>query len=171
MSDTITALATPPGTAGLAVIRLSGDDSFLIADKCFLGKKVLKECQSHTAHFGKFIFNERLIDTVVAVIFNNPSSFTGEDVVEFSCHGGMLVVEEIINALIASGARHAQPGEFTKRAFLNGKLDLTQVEAVADIIHSSSVQGFQTAARQLTGEFTKKLSILRQNLIDVARLL
>ena len=171
MSDTITALATPPGTAGLAVIRLSGDDSFLIADKCFSGKKALTESLSHTAHFGKFYFNNKLIDTVVALIFKKPASFTGENVVEFSCHGGMLVVEEIINALIQSGARYANAGEFTKRAFLNGKLDLMQVEAVADIIHSSSVPGFQTAARQLTGEFTNKLSSLRQSLIDIASLL
>ena len=171
LSDTITALSTPPGTAGLAVIRLSGDEAISIADSCFSGKVKLSDCPTHTAHFGNFFFDKTLIDTVVTVLFLEPLSYTGENIVEISCHGGMLVVEEIINALIKSGARLAQPGEFTKRAFLNGKLDLTQVEAVADIIHSSSVKGFQTAARQLSGNFTSKLIILRQLLIDIASLL
>ena len=171
MPDTITALATPPGTAGLAVIRISGPDALSIADDCFAGKRLLSKSESHKIHYGNFMHGDKLIDTVTAAVFLAPNSYTGEDVVEISCHGGMLVAGEIIGALLSVGARNAQAGEFTRRAFLNGKLDLMQVEAVADIIHSSSVQGAQTSARQLAGEFTHRLSELRQKLLDVASLL
>jgi len=171
MPDTITALATAPGTAGISVVRISGPESIKIADKCFLGKVKLSESGTHTIHYGKFVADNKTIDTVTTSLFISPNSYTGEDVVEISCHGSMLVVDEIINALIKEGARHAGPGEFTRRAFINGKLDLMQVEAVADIIHSQSVQGMQTSARQIAGEFKNRLSELRQLLIDAASLL
>jgi tRNA modification GTPase len=171
MNKTIVALATPPGISGLAVIRLSGDEAFTIADKSFIGKTKLSEGKSHTIHYGIFKFEAQLIDTVTAAIFIEPNSYTGENSVEISCHGGILVAEEIIDALISNGAVLAEPGEFTKRAFLNGKLDLTQVEAVADIIHAASVPASQTAARQLTGEFTTRLNSFRQQLLDIAGLL
>jgi len=171
MPDTITALATAPGTAGISVVRLSGLEAIRIADKCFTGKTVLADAKTHTIHYGKFINRGKTLDTVTASIFMEPNSYTGENVVEISCHGSMLVVDEIINALIEAGARHAEPGEFTKRAFINGKLDLMQVEAVADIIHSSSIEGMQTSARQLAGELTNRLAELRQKLIDAASLL
>jgi tRNA modification GTPase len=171
MPETITALATAPGTSGLAVIRVSGPDAINLASISFFGKVKLEQAKSHTIHYGKFYHEGKLIDTVTASVFHEPNSYTGENVVEISCHGGSLVVAEIINALLSNGARQAQSGEFTRRAFLNGKLDLMQVEAVADIIHSTSVHGAQTSARQLAGEFKNRISELRQRLIDSASLL
>ena len=171
MPDTITALATAPGIAGISVIRISGPDAIAIADKFFRGKTKLIDAKTHTIHFGSFIHKNILIDTITASIFVAPQSYTGEDVVEISSHGSMIVVDEIIHSLLEGGARHAEPGEFTKRAFINGKLDLMQVEAVADIIHSSSVKGVQTSARQLAGKFTLRLAEMRKKLIDIASLL
>ncbi|MCL5990743.1 MAG: tRNA uridine-5-carboxymethylaminomethyl(34) synthesis GTPase MnmE [Bacteroidetes bacterium] len=171
MNKTITALATPPGVGGIAVIRISGDEAISISDACFSGKISLLESKSHTIHYGTIQYNDRIIDTVTAAVFRSPNSYTGDNVVEISCHGGMVVASEIIEIMIANGAVQAEAGEFTKRAFLNGKLDLTQVEAVADIIHSLSVPGCMTAARQLTGEFTARLKALRVKLLDIASLL
>lgn len=171
MKRTIAALATPPGIGGIAVIRVSGDDSIKISDKMFHGKHSLINVDTHTIHYGLVKADEILVDTVTAAVFKEPSSYTGENVVEISCHGGMIVAGRILDILYANGASPAEPGEFTKRAFLNGKLDLTQVEAVADIIHSATVPGAATAARQLTGSFTKKLSDLRIKLLDVSSLL
>lgn len=170
--DTICALATPPGVGGLAVIRLSGADAFTIADHCFRGKSILNETPSHTIHYGKFFSPDGVcIDTVTASVFRAPHSYTGEHTVEFGCHGGMIVSQEIIGSLLLSGARPAQPGEFTKRAFLNNKIDLTQAEAVADLIHSVSQQGSHAAARQLLGGLTRRLQDLRTSLLDICGLL
>lgn len=169
--DTICALATPPGTGGLAVVRLSGNDAFHIADACFSGKNTLTQVSSHTIHYGKFLSGKHELDIVTASVFVSPHSYTGENVVEFGCHGGERVSAEIVKTLIEAGARHAGPGEFTKRAFLNRKLDLTQVEAVADIIHSGSIQGIHASARQLSGGFTAKIGTLRQELLETCGLL
>jgi tRNA modification GTPase len=171
MNKTIVALATPPGISGLSVIRLSGDNAFLIADKIFKGRKKIAEAKSHTILYGKIINNNELIDNVTVSVFKEPNSYTGENTVEIGCHGGNLIYNQIIDLLILNGAEFAAPGEFTKRAFLNGKLDLTQAEAVADIIHSNSVPGTQTAARQLDGMFTQKLNDLRKQLLDISGLL
>ncbi|GBD06597.1 tRNA modification GTPase MnmE [bacterium HR21] len=170
-NDTICALVTPPGVGGLAVVRLSGPESFRIADQCFRGKQPLSEAGSHTIHYGRFVWGEELIDTVTAAIFRAPHSYTGEDTVEFGCHGGIVVSETIVEALIAAGARLAEPGEFTRRAFLNGKLDLVQVEAIADLIYAVSAPGARLAARQLVGGLTQRLRQLRQQLIETAALL
>lgn len=171
MNDIITALATPPGIGGIALIRLSGKNSAELVDICFKGKIKISSAEPYTIHYGKIYDGENLIDTVLISVFKEPNSYTGEDSIEISCHGGVLVASEIITLLINLGARLAEPGEFTKRAFLNGKLDLTQVEAVADLIHSSSITGSQTSARQLTGEFTKRLSEFRKQLLKIAGLL
>ena len=171
MQKTIVALATPPGTSGLAVIRISGEDAFSIADKVFHGKHTINESDSHKILYGKIKDNDELVDTVTAFIYRSPNSYTGEDVVEFGCHGGRIVYSKIIDLLVEKGAHYAEAGDFTKRAFLNGKLDLTQVEAVADLIHSMSEPGTQTAARQLNGEFKKRLEQLRQQLLDISGLL
>ncbi|MFA7327700.1 MAG: tRNA uridine-5-carboxymethylaminomethyl(34) synthesis GTPase MnmE [Candidatus Kapaibacterium sp.] len=171
MSRTIAALATAPGIAGLNVVRISGEKAISIADKCFVGKKTLADAQSHTIQYGNFVSGETLIDTVTASIFKAPNSYTGEDTIEFGCHGGNIVAGQIVDALLAAGAVMPEPGEFTRTAFLNGKLDLTQVEAVADIIHSTSVAGALTSARQLIGEFTQRLKDLRHGLIRTAGLL
>lgn len=171
MTDTIIALATPPGISGLSVIRLSGSDAITIADSCFVGKKHLTEVSTHTIHYGNLVNKDVLIDTVTASVFIEPHSYTGENSVEISCHGSPIVIQEILSLFISHGARSAQPGEFTKRAFLNGKLNLMQVESVADIIHSNSIKGALTAARQLAGNFNQRLTELRQKLLDIASLL
>jgi tRNA modification GTPase len=170
--DPICALATPPGTAGLAIIRLSGTDCFAIADQLFRGKTTIVSAKSHTIHYGTFNNKSaQALDQVTAFVYRAPHSYTGEDVVEFGCHGGQIVSGEIVEALITAGARHAEPGEFTKRAFLNQKMDLTQAEAVGDLIHAVSTQGSHAAARQLMGGFTRRLAELREKLMELCGLL
>lgn len=169
--DTIVALATPPGVSGIAVIRISGDDAINIANQHFIRKNKLADAKSHTIHYGKFVNNESIIDLVTASVFRNPHSYTGEDVVEISCHGGFVIYEEIINALLSSGCRLAKPGEFTQRAFINGKLDLLQAESVADLIHSNSIISEQVSTRQLLGNFTQRIQIFKSKLIKIAGLL
>lgn len=173
MSHTIAALATPSGVSGLSVIRVSGDFTFEIVDKIFKGKKTITESKSHSILYGKIVnnFNELTIDTVTISIFKTPNSYTGEDVIEIGCHGSNVLVREILDLLYKNGAKPATAGEFTKRAFINGKLDLLQVEAVADLIHSISTPSAQTSVRQLEGGFTNRLKEFRKNLIDIASLL
>lgn len=171
MIKTIVALATPPGSSGIAVVRLSGENAFDIADKHFAGKIKLADAASHTIHYGKFHSNNEIVDTLTAAVFKAPHSYTGENVVELSSHGSVIVYEEIISSLISSGAELAKPGEFTQRAFLNGKIDLVQAEAVADLINSVSVFSEHASARQLSGEFTVRLKEFKSALIDVASLL
>jgi tRNA modification GTPase len=174
LHDTICALATPPGIGGLAVVRLSGAEAIAVAEQCFVGKRALSSVKSHTIHYGNFVQSNQpntVIDTVTASVFRMPHSYTGENTVEFGCHGGMIVASDIIHALISAGARMAQAGEFTKRAFLNRKLDLTQAEAVADMIHAVSTRGAQTATRQLLGGLTTRLQELRLQLMDICGLL
>lgn len=170
-TDTICALATPPGSAGLAVVRVSGPLALQICGILFSGNRSIADAASHTILYGWFQWNGARVDSVTAGVFRSPHSYTGEDVVEIGCHGGAFVTEQILAALVEQGARFAQPGEFTRRAFLNGKLDLTQVEAVADIIHAETRVGAQTAARQLSGGFTRKLSAIREQLLSIIGLL
>src|SRR5215831_2451369 len=146
--DTIVALATPPGVGAIGVIRLSGKNTFTIIDKLFPSKK-LSEQPSHSLHVGFIKDEEKIIDEVVISIFKNPRSYTGEDVIEISGHGSPFVLEKIIEACIKNGARLAKPGEFTQRAFLNGKLDLTQAEAVADLIASNTAASHRTAMHNI----------------------
>lgn len=160
--ETICALATPPGTAGLAVVRVSGAEALAMCGRLFKGRVALSDAAAHTIHYGWWGDG---IDSVTTSVFRAPHSYTGEDVVEIGCHGGPFVVDQIIDSLISAGARVAEAGEFTRRAFLNSKLDLTQVEAVADVIHAQTRAGAQTAARQLAGGFTRRLSELRQTLL------
>ncbi len=168
---TIAALATAPGVSGMAVVRISGESAFSIIDKCFAGKKKIAQCKTHTIHYGLFKDGETIIDTVTVSVFKSPTSYTGEDVIEIGCHGGNIVAFEILSVLYQIGADIPEPGEFTRRAFLNGKLDLGQVEAVSDIIHASSRSGALTSARQLHGNFTKRLKKLREDLLTSAGLL
>lgn len=169
--DTIVALATPPGVSGIAVIRISGDEAISIADHHFKGKIKLTEAKTHTIHYGKIVKNETVIDLVTASVFRKPNSYTGEDIVEIACHGGFVIYEEIINVLLSSGCRLAKPGEFTQRAFINGKLDLLQAESVADLIHSNSIVSEQVSTRQLIGNFTQRIQSFKAKLIKIAGLL
>ncbi|MDE6339757.1 MAG: tRNA uridine-5-carboxymethylaminomethyl(34) synthesis GTPase MnmE [Muribaculaceae bacterium] len=169
--DTIVAVSTPPGVGGIAVVRLSGADALTVLGKCWKGAGVNKMV-THTAHLGKLIDSAgNVVDEVVITYFKGPKSFTGEDVVEISCHGSRWIQREIVNLLIKSGARSAEPGEFTKRAFLNGRLDLAQAEGVIDLISSSSRAAHRMAMQQASGRFTGYLNGLRDMLIDLASLL
>jgi tRNA modification GTPase len=174
LNDTIAAISTPPGQGAIGVVRLSGKDAIAIADKCFKGKKLCKQ-DSHTAHFGRIVETlgegENTIDEVVVTIFRAPKSYTGDDVVEISCHGSGYILQKVLQTLLSAGARMANPGEFTLRAFLNGKMDLSQAEAVADLIASDSQASHAVAMNQMRGGFSNEIKALRQELIDFAALL
>ena len=168
--DTIVALATPPGTGAIAVIRLSGPRAIIIADVVFKGKR-LENQPSHTAHFGRIVDDEgRTLDEVLVTVFRAPNSYTGEEVVEISVHGSPYIQQEVIQLLLEKGARLAQPGEYTLRAFLNGKMDLSQAEAVADLIASESEAAHTVALNQLRGGFKNEIQRLRDELINFASL-
>jgi tRNA modification GTPase len=172
--DTIVALATAPGTSAIAVIRLSGEQAIEMVHQCFFSSndaQTLSKKKSHTISFGKLVFNGEVIDEVVAAIYRSPSSYTGENIVEISCHGSPYIQEQIIKLFLHLGARMANPGEFTLRAFLNKKLELTQAEAVADLIASDSKASHQLAMQQMRGGFNNDLKMLRQQLIDFAALI
>lgn len=171
-TDTITAIATPIGEGGISVIRLSGPRAIDIAAQGFHGKHPLTGAQTQTAHLGTLVDDQgRVIDQVVILIFRNPQSYTGEDVVEISCHGGMYVTRQILETTILHGARPAQPGEFTKRAFLNGKIDLVQAEAVADLIHARSETAHRSSLRQLQGDLSGRIASLQDQLMDTIGLI
>jgi len=168
--DTIVALATPPGIGAIGVIRLSGSKAFEIINQLFTSKK-LSEQPSHTLHIGFIKDGETVIDEVVISIYKNPRSYTGEDLVEISGHGSPYVLQQIINACLKKGARLAKPGEFTQRAFLHGKLDLTQAEAVADLIASNTDISQRTALNNIRGGFSQQLKELRERLIRFSALI
>src|SRR3569833_960229 len=168
--DTIVALATPAGIGAIGVIRLSGPNAITIADKVFRGKDLAKQ-ESHTIHFGQIADGDVVRDEVLFSLFIAPRSYTRENVVEISCHGSNFIIESIIKLLIKNGARAAKPGEFTLRAFLNGALDLSQAEAVADLIASNSKASQQIAMQQLRGGFSTQLQVLRERLVNFASLI
>jgi tRNA modification GTPase len=170
MTDTIVALATAQGISAIAVIRLSGTDSIKITQQVFSGKK-LEEQPSHTIHFGTLKDGEKIIDEVLISIFKEPNSFTKENAVEISCHGSPVIVKEIVKVLLKHGARLAEPGEFTKRAFLHGRFDLAQAEAVADLINAETDNARQAALNQMRGGFSKEINHLREELIHFASLI
>ncbi|HET6569512.1 MAG TPA: tRNA uridine-5-carboxymethylaminomethyl(34) synthesis GTPase MnmE [Rhodothermales bacterium] len=168
--DTIAAIATARGRAALAIVRVSGPDAVRIADGCLRGPD-LATAASHTAHFAHAVSADgQEIDQVVATIFRAPRSSTGEDVVEITCHGGDFASSLVLRSLVAGGARLAEPGEFTQRAFLNGKLDLAQAESVADLIHASSSLAHRVSLSQLEGRYSDLLRELRTELLDLSAL-
>lgn len=169
-TETIVALSTPTGSGAIAVIRLSGTDAVAICNKVFKGKD-LEAQASHTIHFGTIVDGETIIDEVLASLFIAPKSYTKENTVEISCHGSPYIISQIIQLFIKNGARQAQAGEFTLRAFLNGQLDLSQAEAVADLIASNSQAAHKVAMQQMRGGFSNQLKDLRQELIDFAALI
>jgi len=171
MDETIVALATPSGVGAIGVIRLSGKQTFQVAERVFKGKKLCLQ-KSHTIHFGTIVKEDgQLLDEVLAFIFKGPNSYTGEDIIEFSCHGSPYIIDQILQLLIRNGARFAKPGEFTMRAYLNGKLDLSQAEAVGDLIASTSAGEHQFAMQQMRGGISKEITGLRQQLLDFASLI
>ena len=166
--DTICALATPPGGA-IAIIRLSGDKSFEIIQRIF--SKDIADARPYTIHYGQMREKETVIDDVMISVFRAPHSYTGEDAIEISCHGSLYVSQRILQLLIENGARQALPGEFTQRAFLNGKMDLSQAEAVADLIASTNAATHRMAMSQLRGGFSNELASLREELLRLTSLL
>ncbi len=169
-NDTIVALATAPGLGAIAVIRLSGPKAIEIVGSVF-SKKSLATAPTHTVHYGKLIDGLETIDEVVVTLYRAPRSYTGEEVIEISCHGAPFIQDSIMQLMMHTGARMARPGEFTQRAFLNGKLDLTQAEAVADLIASNTEASRQTALYNLKGGFSTDLQLMREKLIKFSALI
>ena len=169
LTDTIAAIATPLGEGGLAVIRLSGAAALAIADRSFrpVGKSSSKpsDAPTHTLHYGKVVHDGRDVDEVMLAVLRAPRTFTREDVVEITCHGGLLATKLVLDTVLANGARLAQPGEFTKRAFLNGRLDLAQAEAVADLIHARTELALTAANEQLAGRLSQRINLLRDQMV------
>ena len=169
-NDTIVALATPPGIGALGIIRLSGEEAIRIVSQLFPSRNLEKE-NSHTIHVGLLKNTEQVLDEVVISIYKSPRSYTGENIVEISCHGSPFIHQQVIDACIQKGARLAKPGEFTQRAFINGKLDLTQAEAVADLIASNTNASHKTAVNNIRGGFSSALKNLREQLIKFSALI
>jgi tRNA modification GTPase len=170
INDTIVALATPPGEGAIGIIRLSGPDAITITEGIFEGKK-LSHQPSHTIHFGKIVSAGNIIDEVVVSLFKGPKSYTGENIIEISCHGSYYILQQVIGLCTQAGARIAKPGEFTERAYLNGKLDLAQAEAVADLIASNSEAAHKSAMHNLRGGFSSELKEMREELIKFSALI
>jgi tRNA modification GTPase len=166
--STICAVSTPPGIGGIAVIRLSGKDAISIADQLFVSPqkdKKLNHQQQGTLHFGMIVQDNAMIDEVIVSLFRSPHSYTGENVIEISCHGSQFIQQQLLQAIISKGARLAKPGEFTQRAFFNGKMDLSQAEAVADLISSNNAASHKLAINQMRGGFSQEIDHLRDELI------
>ena len=159
--DTIAAVSTAMAPGGIGIVRISGKEAFSIADKIFRGKrgKRLSEQEGNTIHYGWIEENGQAIDEVLAVVLRHPHSYTGEDTVEIDCHGGILAMNRILEAVLRAGARPADPGEFTKRAFLNGRMDLSQAEAVMDLIQAKNEYALKNSFRQLQGSVKRKYRI------------
>lgn len=163
--DTIAAISTGMTNSGIGIVRISGDEAFHVIDRIYHGKERLSEAESHTIHYGYIKDKEETIDEVLVMLMRSPRTFTGEDTVEINCHGGTYVVKRVLETVIKNGARPAEPGEFTKRAFLNGKLDLSQAEAVIDVITSQSEYALQSSISQLKGSVRKKIEDIRKQII------
>lgn len=167
--DTIAALSTPYGTGGIGVIRISGELSFLLAAKIFVSSRAMEEIESHTVSYGKILDpeNKEVVDEVLLLKMARPNTFTREDVVEIHCHGGIVVINRVLELIFKYGARPAEAGEFTKRAFLNGRIDLSQAEAIIDLINSKTVESSKAAVSHLEGRLSERLKSLREELVEL----
>ena len=163
MNDTIVAISTALGVGAISIVRLSGNNAIKIVNDCFEGKDLTK-VPTHTIHYGFIKNNKELLDEVLVSVMKSPKTFTAEDVVEINCHGGIIPTKQILELMLSKGARLAEPGEFTKRAFLNGRIDLVESEAVMDIIESKSEEAKKLALSQLNGELSRLITNFRDNL-------
>lgn len=163
--DTIAAISTGMTESGIGIVRISGEDAFKVIDRMYSGKEKLSTVQSHTIHYGFIKDGQEYIDEVLVSVMHSPRTYTGEDTVEINCHGGTFVTRKVLETVIKNGARPAQPGEFSKRAFLNGKMDLTQAEAVIDVITSQNEYALKSSVSQLKGNIKKKINELRNKII------
>ncbi|AYW46337.1 tRNA uridine-5-carboxymethylaminomethyl(34) synthesis GTPase MnmE [Tetragenococcus koreensis] len=166
--DTIAAISTPPGEGAISIVRLSGEEAIPAADRVFKAKKPLAQADSHTIHYGHIVDpkNDETLDEVMVSVMRAPKTFTREDIIEINCHGGIIVVNQILQLLLRSGARLAEPGEFTKRAFLNGRIDLSQAEAVMDLIRAKTDKAMNVALNQLDGDLSRLIRSLRQEVLE-----
>ena len=167
-SDTIAAVATAMSSSGIGIVRVSGSDAFSIVNEIFESKKKnfdLRKAPSHRVHYGMIKDGEEILDEVLVIAMRGPHSYTAEDTVEIDCHGGVLVMKKILETVIKYGARPAEPGEFTKRAFLNGRIDLSQAEAVMDVIHSKNDYAMKSSVSQLKGSLSRKIRKLREDIL------
>ena len=163
--ETFAAISTGMSNSGIGIVRISGEEAFQVIDKIYKGKEVLSKVQSHTIHYGYIVDGKETIDEVLVSIMRAPRTFTGEDTVEINCHGGVYVVKRVLDTVLRNGARPAEPGEFTKRAFLNGKMDLSQAEAVIDVITAKNENALKSSMSQLKGSVKKKIEEIRKQII------
>ena len=163
--DTIAAISTGMTNSGIGIVRISGEEAFDIADRIYKGRNKITESESHTIHYGHIIDGEETIDEVLVMVMRAPRTFTGEDTVEINCHGGTFVLKRVLETVLKNGARAAEPGEFTKRAFLNGKMDMSQAEAVIDVINSENEYALQSSISQLKGNIKNKINDIRKKII------
>ena len=164
-TETIAAISTGMTNSGIGIVRISGNYAFSIADRIYKGKRKITESESHTIHYGHIMDEDETIDEVLVMVMKGPHTFTGEDTVEINCHGGTYVVKRVLETVLKHGARAAEPGEFTKRAFLNGKIDLSQAEAVIDVINSENEYALQSSISQLKGNIKNKITNIRNKII------
>ncbi|MBQ9701146.1 MAG: tRNA uridine-5-carboxymethylaminomethyl(34) synthesis GTPase MnmE, partial [Lachnospiraceae bacterium] len=168
-TETIAAIATAMSNSGIGIIRVSGDDAISITDKIFVsvkdGKK-LENVKTHTLHFGHIFYEGKVIDEVLVSVMRAPNTYTREDIVEINCHGGVIVLKKVLELLFKYGARPAEPGEFTKRAFLNGRIDLSQAEAVIDVINAKNEYALSNSVSQLRGEISSKIKNIREDILN-----
>ncbi len=167
LQDTIAAISTPTGEGAIALVRLSGPDAIEIADAVFRGQQKPSEFESHVQHYGEIVAGERMIDQVMLSVHRAPHSYTGEDLVEITCHGGIVVSAQVLEACLTSGARAARGGEFTERAYHNGKMDLTQAEAVIDLIRAQTDLALRSATEQLEGKLGAAIRVIRDAIVDL----
>src|SRR5881398_45936 len=165
--ETIAAISTAAGEAAIALVRISGENAVEVADRIFRGKQRASDLQSHTQHLGEIIEDGVTIDQAMLAVHRAPTSYTGEDLVEISCHGGTLVTTKVLETCLRDGARAARPGEFTERAYLNGKIDLTQAEAVIDLIRARTDLALRSATEQLEGKLGEQIKGIRDSLVDL----
>ena len=165
-NDTIAAIATPLSESAIGIIRVCGDMAIDIVDKIYKGKKKLRELNSHTVNYGNIVVEEEFIDEVLVILMKGPSTYTGEDTVEINCHGGILITQRILEEVIKAGAVLAEPGEFTKRAFLNGKMDLSRAESVIDIIEAKNQYALKSSLMHLRGGLSELISGIRLKILD-----
>ncbi len=169
LADTIAAISTGMTNSGIGIIRISGPEAFVIADKIFKGKKIEKkisEMNSHTVHYGYIIDNEKILDEVLLTVMKAPNTYTAEDTIEINCHGGVVVVQKVLELVLRNGARPAEPGEYTKRAFLNGRIDLSQAEAVIDVINAKNEYALTNSVNQLKGVMSQRIIQMREKIMD-----
>ena len=165
-ADTIAAISTALGEGGIGIVRLSGDRAIAIADEIYRGARPLREVEAGRIVYGRVGTENEVVDEVLVSVFRKPHSYTREDIVEINCHGGIAVVRRVLDLVLSHGARLAEPGEFTKRAFLNGRLDLSQAEAVIDVIRAKTDLSLRSAVLQLTGRMSERIKPVRSQLID-----